>query len=89
MERIIWTKEKSESYLNVVEKMHEIVGPLSKTYDAVFIELQRAFTDVCKKAPARYWIWDGIHPMPAGHELIARIWIKDVMGKLDLTGNGY
>ena len=87
MERIIWTKEKTESYQNVISKMHKIVGQLAETYDAVFVELQQAFTDACKKAPARYWIWDGIHPMPAGHELIARIWIKDVMEKLDLAGN--
>jgi lysophospholipase L1-like esterase len=24
------------------------------------------------------WIWDGVHPIPARHELIARRWIKEV-----------
>ena len=88
MERITWTKERTESYKNVISKMHEIVGQLADTYDAVFVELQQAFTEACKKAPARYWIWDGIHPMPAGHELIARTWLKKAMGELDFTGNG-
>ena len=25
--------------------------------------------------PTEYWIWDGIHPTPAGHRLMADVWI--------------
>jgi len=46
------------------------------------VELQEPFTKAYKKAPANYWIWDGVHPMPAGHELIAQLWIKEVTKKL-------
>jgi lysophospholipase L1-like esterase len=78
-----WTKEKTESYQIVISEMQKIVKELADVYDAIFVELQQPFNDACKKAPAKYWIWDGIHPMPAGHELIARSWIKDVSKKLD------
>jgi phospholipase/lecithinase/hemolysin len=26
-----------------------------------------------------YWMWDGIHPTPAGHHRMARLWLKRVM----------
>jgi phospholipase/lecithinase/hemolysin len=35
-----------------------------------------------KNPPTEYWLWDGIHPMPNGHELFAREWIKHVSKKL-------
>jgi lysophospholipase L1-like esterase len=25
-----------------------------------------------------HWIWDGVHPLPQGHELIARNWLRRV-----------
>ena len=28
-----------------------------------------------KPAPS-YWIWDGIHPTPAGHKRMADLWLK-------------
>jgi len=48
----------------------------------VYVEFQGAFNKALVKAPAEYWIWDGVHPMPAGHELMAREWIKQVSKKL-------
>jgi lysophospholipase L1-like esterase len=59
-----------------IVKRQEIVKKLAASYDAVFVSLQEPFDKACHRAPADYWIWDGVHPMPAGHELIARQWIK-------------
>jgi len=60
-----------------------IAKDLAKEFEAVFVPYQSAFNDALKRAPADYWIWDGIHPMPAGHELMAREWLKAVKkGKL-------
>ena len=41
-----------------------------------FIPLQEKFDEVAKIAPANCWLGDGVHPTAAGHELIAREWIK-------------
>jgi lysophospholipase L1-like esterase len=61
-----------------VKLRQEIVKKLALKYDATFIPFQSAFDQAVLKAPAAHWIWDGIHPMPAGHELMAREWIKRV-----------
>jgi len=77
-----WANKKTEIWQAEIPKRQKIVKQLAESYNAVFVELQKPFNDACKKAPANYWIWDGVHPMPAGHELIARLWIKEVAKKL-------
>lgn len=65
-----WTME--------VQKRQLIVKELATKYNALFVPLQSAFDKAATRASADHWIWDGIHPMPAGHELIAREWLKIV-----------
>jgi lysophospholipase L1-like esterase len=67
-----WTAE--------VAKRQAIAKKLALEFNAVFVSLQQPFNDALAKAPVEYWIWDGVHPMPAGHELMARQWLK-VAGK--------
>lgn len=68
--------ERKASFESEVAKRQEVIYKLARGYQATLVELQKPFNDACKKAPPNYWIWDGIHPMPAGHELIARLWIN-------------
>jgi len=75
-------KDKWEIYQNELKPRQEIVRRLAEEFDGICIDFQKSFDDALKKAPADYWIWDGIHPMPAGHELMARQWIKEVSKKL-------
>jgi lysophospholipase L1-like esterase len=75
-------KEKWEEYSNEVKKRQEVVRRLSAEHHAIFVAFQDAFNKALSKAPAEYWIWDGIHPMPAGHELMAREWQHTVSKKL-------
>lgn len=71
-------KERWETYRAEVDKRSAIVKQLSEEFNAIFIPYQSAFDAALSKAPADYWIWDGIHPMPAGHELMARLWLEKV-----------
>lgn len=64
------------TWTNELQKRQDILKALAIKYNAVYVPLQDAFNKALKKAPADHWIWDGIHPMPAGHELIAREWLK-------------
>jgi lysophospholipase L1-like esterase len=75
-------KDKWEDYSKEVKKRQEVVQRLGKEHNAIFVPFQSAFDKALSTAPADYWIWDGIHPMPAGHELMAREWIYRVSKKL-------
>ncbi|MBD1364993.1 SGNH/GDSL hydrolase family protein [Mucilaginibacter sp. ZT4R22] len=72
-----WTEE--------VAKRQVIAKKLALEFGAVFVPLQQPFNDALAKAPVDYWIWDGIHPMPAGHELMARQWLMVVGKKIGLV----
>ena len=71
-------KAQWEAWYAEVRVRQQIVRQLAVESDAVFIPLQEDFDDACRKAPPDFWIWDGIHPMPGGHELIARRWMHTV-----------
>ena len=62
----------------VIDQQREIVAQLAKDYDAVHIRTQKIFDDAAKSVSAEQWIWDGVHPLPQGHELIARNWLQEV-----------
>ena len=79
-----WALQKPDVWKTEIRKYQEMVRSLAKEYSAIFVGLQRPFEDACQLAPPSYWIWDGVHPMPAGHELIARLWIRKVDSELDM-----
>ena len=53
------------------EKAKEV----AEKYGAIFVPLQKEFDDLCKVAPATFWLGDGVHPTAAGHELIKKEWL--------------
>ena len=53
-----------------------IVASLAKDYHPVHIKTQEVFNATAKVAPPQQWIWDDVHPLPEGHELIASNWIE-------------
>jgi phospholipase/lecithinase/hemolysin len=65
-------------------KQQAVVEKMTKTYNAVCVEFQNVMDHACRKAPADYWMWDGVHPTVAGHELLAREWIRMVSKQLSL-----
>ncbi|MBW8332560.1 MAG: SGNH/GDSL hydrolase family protein [Prolixibacteraceae bacterium] len=70
--------ENWEAYHSDIVKRQAIVRKLATKFDAVFVGFQEVFEKACDKATAGYWIWDGVHPTVAGHELMAREWLKQV-----------
>jgi lysophospholipase L1-like esterase len=68
--------------LSVLKKRQNIVRNLAEKYDTVFVDFQLVFDKACKRAKPEYWICDGVHPTVAGHELMAREWIKQVGKRL-------
>ncbi len=64
-----------EKFSGEVKKRAEKAEKVAVKYDLPFIPLQKYFDKALEKAPAEYWLIDGIHPKAPGHELIKRAWI--------------
>lgn len=52
------------------------VRGLAREFGAVFVPLQEPFDRAAGRADASYWLWDGVHPTAAGHDLIAGEWLR-------------
>ena len=66
------------TYWPELQKRQAVVGRLAGKYHAALVRFQHVFDEAVKRAPAEYWIWDGVHPTYSGHELMAEEWIKTV-----------
>lgn len=66
-----WTQFRSE-----VEKRAVSAKIIAEKYNLKFVPLQKKFDDAAALAEPSYWLEDGVHPAPAGHELIARELIR-------------
>jgi lysophospholipase L1-like esterase len=72
-----WEKTRAE-----LERRQAIVAKLGAKYRATVVHYQKVFDDACRRAPAEYWIWDGVHPTYSGHQLMADEWIRTVNAEL-------
>jgi lysophospholipase L1-like esterase len=63
------------------DAMRAVVAKLAKEYDAVHIKTQDIFDAAAAEVSPAHWMWDGIHPLPQGHELIARHWLQQVSAR--------
>ena len=70
-----------EKWRAKVDKYGAIVAQLAKDYDAIHVKTQEIFDAAAKAVSPEQWIWDGVHPLPQGHELIARNWLQQVSGR--------
>lgn len=71
-----WTSRRAAT-----DKLRVVVEELAKDYGAVHIKTQDIFDSAAQAVSPEHWIWDGVHPLPQGHELIARNWIQAVSSR--------
>jgi lysophospholipase L1-like esterase len=67
-----------QAWRGQVDRLISVVERLADEFDAVHVQTQVMFDEAAEKASPEHWIWDGVHPLPQGHELIAREWIRRV-----------
>lgn len=70
--------ERWEERLAELRKRQSVVAGLAEKYHAALVHFQKAFDNACQRAPANYWIWDGIHPTYSGHQIMADEWVRTV-----------
>jgi len=68
--------DKWEKFSLEVKKRAEKTKAVAEKYNLEFIHLQNKFDKVAEKSNNTYWLVDGVHPTPMGHELIKREWLK-------------
>ena len=61
--------------------MGAIVSKLAREFDAVHVKTQELFDSAAVAVSPEHWLWDGVHPLPQGHELIARQWLQEVSNR--------
>lgn len=63
----------------MIASLQMAVASIAAKYDAVLVPFDNLVGNCIAshpELPATYWIWDGIHPTPATHYLMAQMWIK-------------
>lgn len=66
---------------SLISLMAERIRIMARDYDAVLVDYHAMFARLCRgKEGAAHWIWDGIHPTPAGHRRMADLWLRKVRG---------
>jgi len=65
-----------QAWRGQIDQLRPIVAKLARDHKATLIKTQDIFDDAAKLVEPSHWIWDGVHPLPQGHELIARNWIQ-------------
>lgn len=66
----------TEEWVPEVDQRRAVVRKIASDYNTIFVPLQQQFLDAVKRAPQEYWLVDGVHPTPAGHQLIMNEWMK-------------
>ena len=69
------TTEHWDYFYTEAKKRAEMARKIAQKYDLPFIELQDGFDELCKEAGEGYWLGDGVHPTPMGHEFIKNKWL--------------
>jgi len=65
-----------ENYRAQILARVAMVNRLGAKYHAPVVHFQAMFERATNRAPAEYWIWDGVHPTYAGHQLMADEWVR-------------
>ncbi|MDB4614355.1 SGNH/GDSL hydrolase family protein [bacterium] len=67
-----------DDYRSQTDNVRAVVNKLAAEYKTLLIKTQSIFDSAAEQSGASHWLWDGVHPLPQGHELIARNWIETV-----------
>ncbi len=63
------------------EERRAVAGQLASELGTAFVPFQGVFDAAVRAGTApEYWAGDGVHPTPAGHQLMADAWLRVVLG---------
>ena len=57
------------------------VEEIASDMGAIYVPFDELFATLTENQPnTAYWIWDGIHPSPAGHFMMHQLWLEKAVG---------
>lgn len=62
-----------------IDERRARVAAIAADVDAHYVPFQDMFNYLSETAPPAYWAEDGVHPSAAGHEMMARFWLENVL----------
>ena len=71
-----------ETFSREVALRAQAVREIAGEVRAHFLPLQALLDEACRRCPPEYWLMDGVHPTPAGHQLIADAWLELFRSKI-------
>lgn len=64
----------------MIDSMDVIVRNIAADYSATLLPFDSLFCGLMADQPRQdYWIWDGVHPTPAGHRRMADLWLDKML----------
>lgn len=66
----------------MIASLTAVITTIATEYHATLVPFNTLVSDTLAATPdlpASYWIWDGIHPTPAMHYLMAQLWLQNVI----------
>jgi lysophospholipase L1-like esterase len=66
---------------DILRPLQKGVAALAEEFDAAFVPAQSLFDACLERAPADFWIYDGIHPTHAGFQVLADAWLRTVAAR--------
>lgn len=77
-----WVGERSDFSEReaMIARLDTITSRIASDYGATYLPYDKMFHQLqsTPSLPDNYWIWDGIHPTPAGHRRMADLWLRSV-----------
>ncbi|WP_138493724.1 SGNH/GDSL hydrolase family protein [Paenibacillus pinistramenti] len=70
--------EHWEEWQARIRHYQQVVRTLAGEFGAVFVPFQHVLDEAEQRAEASYWLWDGVHPTAAAHDLLAEQWLEAV-----------
>jgi len=71
----------TEDWVSEIAERRAVVATLAEEFQAVHVPFQSDFDKAMETAAPGYWAHDGVHPTAAGHQIMAKSWMRHVSGK--------
>jgi len=65
-----------DNFMPEVKERAAAARKIAGEFNAIFLPLQDKLDAAAKLMPNEYWLYDGVHPAPAGNQLIADAWLE-------------